>query len=130
MRPAGGDRRSPQKVKDGQTDVSDKMIVVSDGPVVWENTRVVPLSIGAEEFSLRTVPNNRVPTGERSDGSENCVPSREMHERVVRWSEAVVSTTAVAGAASPADIAGAVAQADLAGTDEILGRCRGVFLGR
>ena len=41
MRPAGGDRQSPQKVKDGQTDVSDMMIVVSDGPVVQENTRVV-----------------------------------------------------------------------------------------
>ena len=51
MRPAGGDRRSPQKVKDGQVVI----IVVSDGQVVRENTRVVPLSVETEEFSLRTV---------------------------------------------------------------------------
>ena len=31
MRPAGGDRRSPQKVKDGHTDVREKIIVISDG---------------------------------------------------------------------------------------------------
>ena len=60
MWPAGGDRRSPQKVKDGQSDVS-------------ENNRVVPLSVEAEEFSLRTVPNIRVPDGKGSDGSRNCV---------------------------------------------------------
>ena len=48
MRPAGGDRRSPQKVKDGQTDVRKNM--------------VVPLSAEAEEFSLRTVPKTLVPT--------------------------------------------------------------------
>ena len=34
VRPAGGDRQSPQKVKDGQTDVRLKIILVSDGPVV------------------------------------------------------------------------------------------------
>ena len=117
MRPAGGDRRSPHKINDGHTDVSDKLIVISDGPVVRENTRVVPLSIETEEFSLKTVPKNRVPTGEGSDGSENCVPSQEMHEGVVGWSEAVVSTTAVAGATSPADFAGAAAPADLARID-------------
>ena len=94
MRPAGGDRRSPQKVKDGHTDVSDRLIVILDGPVVRENTRVAPLSIEVEEFSLMTVPKKRVPTGEGSDGSENCVPSQEMHEGVVGWREAVVSTTA------------------------------------
>ena len=73
------------------------MIVVSDGPVVRGNNRVVPLSVEAEKFSLKTVPKNRVPTGEGSDGSENCVPSREMPEGVVGRSEAVVSITAVAG---------------------------------
>ena len=68
IRPAGRDRRSPQKVKDGQMDVSENIIVVSDGPVVRENTRVVPLSV--------TVPNLRVADGKGSDGSRNCVPSR------------------------------------------------------
>ena len=47
-----------------------------------------------------------VPTGEGSDSSENCVPSWEMHEGVVRRSDAVVSSTAVAGAAPPADLPG------------------------
>ena len=51
------------------------MVVILDGPVVRENTRVVPLSVDEEEFSLRTVPKNRVPTGEGLDGSGNCVPS-------------------------------------------------------
>ena len=87
MRPAGGDRRSPQKVRDGQTDVRKNIIVVSDGQVV--NTRVVPLS--AEEFSLMTVPKTRVPTEEGSDGSGNCVPSREMHGGVVRRPSGLVS---------------------------------------
>ena len=117
MRPAGGDRRSPQKVKDGQTDVRENIIFVSDGQVVRENTRVVPLSVEAEEFSLMTVPKTRVPTEEGSDSSGNCVPSREMHGGVVRHSDAVVSTTAVAGAVPLADFAGVVAPADLAGTD-------------
>ena len=117
MQPAGGDRRSPQEVKDGHT-------------VVQENTGVVPLSVEAEEFSLRTVPKNRIPTGEGSDGSGNCVPSREVHGGVVGRSDAVVLIMVVAGAASPVELAGATAPADLAGTDEILGRCRGVFLGR
>ena len=106
MRPARGDRRSPQRVKDGQTDVRENIIVVSDGPVVRENTSVVPLAVEAEEFPLRIVPKIRVPTGEGSDSSENCVPSREMHEGVVRRSDAVVSTTSVAGEAAPADLAG------------------------
>ena len=79
MWPAGGDRWSPQKVKDGQTDVRKNIIVVSEGQVVRENTRVVPLSVEAEEFSVRTVPKTLVPTEEGSDGSGNCVPSREMH---------------------------------------------------
>ena len=70
-----------------------------------------------EEFSLQTVPTNWVPTGEGSDDSENCVPSREMPEGVVGRSEAVVSTTAMAGVAATAVFAGAVAPADLAGTD-------------
>ena len=41
MQPAGRNRRSPQKVKDELTDEG-------------ENTRVVPLSVEAEEFSLCT----------------------------------------------------------------------------
>ena len=117
MRPAGGDRRSPPKVKDGQLDGSDRGIVASDGPMVRKNTRVVPLYIEVEEFSLGTVPKVGVPTGEGSDCNENCVPSRETPEGVVGRSEAVVSTTAMAGAAAPAGFAGAAAPADLAGTD-------------
>ena len=78
MRPAGGDRRSPQEVKYRHMEVR-------------ENTGVVPLSVEVEEFSLRTVLKNRFPIGEGSDGSGNCVP--------------VVSITAVAGAASPDDFA-------------------------
>ena len=45
MRPAGGNRRSPQKVNVVPTDVIGRMVVVSDGPVVKENARVVPLSV-------------------------------------------------------------------------------------
>ena len=97
--------------------LSDRMMVASDGPVVRGNNRVVPLLVEAEEFSLKTVPKNRVPTGEGSDGSENCVPSRVMPEGVVGRSEAVVSTTAVVRAAAPTVFAGATAPANLAGTD-------------
>ena len=64
MRPSGGNRQSPQKVNKVPTDVMGKMVVVSDGPVVKENARVAPLSVDAEEFSLRAVPSGRVPTGE------------------------------------------------------------------
>ena len=117
MLPAGGNRRSPQKVNEVPTDVIGKMVVVSDGPVVRENARVVHLSVEAEEFTLRDVPSRRVPTGEGSDSRGNCIPPREMHEGVFGLSDAVVSTIAEAGAASPADFAGAVAPADLAGTD-------------
>ena len=117
MQPAGGDRRSTPKVKDGRSDVSDRRIVASDRLVVQGNNGVVPLSVEAEEFSLKTVPKDRVPTVEGSDGSDNCVSSREIPEGIVGWSEAVVLTTAVAGAASPTVFAGVVAPADLAGTD-------------
>ena len=92
MQPAGGNRQSPQRVKDELTDE-------------------------AEEFSLRTVPKIRIPTGEGSDGSGNCIPSREMHGGVVGRSDAVVSTTTVAGAVALADFARASAPADLAVTD-------------
>ena len=113
MRPAGGDSRSAPKVRGGQSDVSDRMMVASDRPVMRGNNRVVPLSVEAEEFSLKTVPKNRVPTGEESDSSENCVPSREMPEGVVGRSEVVVSTTALAGAAAPAVFADVPAVAEM-----------------
>ena len=45
------------------------------------------------------------------------MPSREMPEGVDGRSEAVVSTTALGGAAAPAVFAGAAAPADFAGTD-------------
>ena len=107
MRPAEGNRRSPQKVIEVPTDVIGKMVVVSDGPVVKENARVVPLSVEAEEFFLRAVPSRRVPTGEGLDSGGNCIPPREMHEGVFGLSDAVVSTTTMPGSASPADFAGA-----------------------
>ena len=66
--------RPPPKVKDGQLDGSDRMIVASDGPVVRGNNRVVPLSIEAEAFSLETVPKVRVPTRK---GSELCAFSED-----------------------------------------------------
>ena len=58
MRPVGGNRRFPQRVKDKLTEEG-------------ENTRMVPLSVDAKEFSLRTVPKIRISTGEGSDGSGN-----------------------------------------------------------
>ena len=78
---------------------------------------MVPLSMEAEEFSLRTVPKSRITTGEGSDGSENCIPSWKRHGRIVKRSDAGVSTTAVARAATLADFAWAPAPADLARTD-------------
>ena len=99
----------PLRVKNGQTDLRENIIVVSDGPVVRENTRVVLLSVEAEEFSLRTETKIRVPTGEGSDSSENCVPSGEMHEGVVRRNDGCGVHRC---------------------RNEILGRCRGAFLGR
>ena len=108
MRPAGGNRRSPQKVNVAPKDVIGRMVVVSDGPVVKENARVVPLLVEVEEFSLRVVPSRWVPIGEGPDSRGNCVPSREMLKGVFGRNDAVIS---------PTDFAGAVAPADLAGTD-------------
>ena len=85
MRLAGGNSQFPQRAKDELMDEG-------------ENTRMVPLSVEAEEFSLRTVPKIRIATGEGSDGSGNYIPSRERHGGIVKRSDAVVST-AVAGAA-------------------------------
>ena len=81
MWPAGGNRRFPQRAKDELT---------GEG----ENTRKVPLSVEAEEFSLRTVPKIRITTEEGSDGSGEYIPSRERHGGIVKQSNAVVSTTA------------------------------------
>ena len=66
MRPAGGNRRSPQRVKDGQTDVRENILVVSDGLVVWENTSVVPLSVEAELYQRFGSPLERDRTGVRT----------------------------------------------------------------
>ena len=79
MRPARGNRRSPQKVNEVPMEVIGKMVVVLDGPVVKENTRVVPLSVEAEQFSIRDVRSRRVLTGEGPDSRGNCVLPREMH---------------------------------------------------
>ena len=92
MQLARGNRRFPQRVKDELTDEG-------------ENTRVVPLSVEAEEFSLRTVPKIWITTGEGSDGSENYIPSRKRHGGIVKRSDTVLSTTDVAGAAALADFA-------------------------
>ena len=103
MRPAGGNRRSPQKVNVVPKDVIRRMVVVSDRPVVKENARVVPLSVEAEEFSLRAVPSRRVPIGEGPDSRGNCVPPREMLRGVFGRTDAVILTTAVTGVHSSAD---------------------------
>ena len=109
MRPARGVRLSPL---DGKDELSE-MMVTSDGPLVRSKRRV-PLSVEAEEFSLRTGSKIRVPTGEGGDSSRNDMPSREIPEGIVGRSKAVkavVATTDVAGAVAP------VSFADLAGTD-------------
>ena len=71
----------------------------------------------AEEFSLGTGPNNRVTDGAGSDGGGDYLPSRTGPGNIVIPCDAVVPTTAEAGAAALADIAGAVAPVDLAGTN-------------
>ena len=63
MRPAGGIRLFPQRVKNELTDEGGK-------------TKVRPLSVEAEEFSLRTGPKNRVTAGEGSDGDGDYLPSQ------------------------------------------------------
>ena len=55
--------------------------------------------------------------GSLSDGSGNYLPSRTGPEKIPIRCDAVVPTTAEAGAAALADIAGAVAPVDLAGVD-------------
>ena len=104
MRPAGGSRPFPQKVRNELTDERG-------------NTEVRPLSVEAEEFSLIIGPKNRVTAGAGSDGGGDYLPSRTEPEKIVIRCDAVVPTTAEAGAAALADIAGAVAPVDLAGTD-------------
>ena len=79
-------------------------------------TKVRPLSVEAEEFSLKTGPKNRVTSGAGSDGGGDYLPSRTGPDKIVIRCDAVVPTTAEAGAAALADIAGAVAPANLAGT--------------
>ena len=116
MQLAGGNKRSPQKVNVVPTDVIESMVVVSDRPVMKENSKVVPLSVEAEEFSLRAVPSRPVPTGEGPDSRGNRVPPREMLKGVFGRTDAVVSTTAVTRAVSPTDFAGAA-------IEEIIGRC-------
>ena len=104
VRPAGGIRPFPQRVKNELTDEG------------W-NTKVGPLSVEAEEFSLRTGPKTRVTAGAGSDGSGDYLPSRTGPGKIVIRCNAMVPTTADAGAAALAYIAGAVAPVDLAGTD-------------
>ena len=80
-------------------------------------TTVRPLVVEAEEFSLMTGWNSRVTTRAGSDGSGDNLPSRTGPGKIVRRCDAVVPTTAVAGATALADIVGAVAPVDLARTD-------------
>ena len=63
MRPAGGSRPFPQRVKNELTDEGG-------------NTEVRPLSVEAEEFSLGTGPKNRVTPRAGSDGGGDYLPSR------------------------------------------------------
>ena len=104
MRPAGGIRPFPQRVKNELTDEGG-------------NTKVRPLLVEPEEFSLRTGPKNRVTAGAGSHGGGDYLPSRTGPGQIVIRCDDVVPTTAEAGAAALADIAGAVAPVDLARTD-------------
>ena len=103
MRPAGGSRLFPQRVKNELTDEG--------------GTAARPLTVEAEEFSLGTGPKNRVTAGAGSDGGGDFLPSRTGPASIAIGCDAVVPTTAEAGAAALADIAGAVAPVDLAGTN-------------
>ena len=76
MRPAGRIRPVPQRVKKELTDEGEK-------------TEVMPLSVEAEEFSLRTELKNRVTVGARSDGSGNNLPSRTGPEKIVMRCDAI-----------------------------------------
>ena len=104
MRPAGRISPFPQRVKNELTDEGG-------------NTKVRPLSGEAEEFSLRTGPKNQVTIGAGLDGGGDYLPSQTGPGKIVIRCDAVVPTTAEAGAATLADIAGAVAPVDLAGTN-------------
>ena len=84
MRPARGNRQFPQRVNDELTGER-------------ENTRKVPLSVQAEESSLKTVPKIWVNTEEGSDGRGECIPSRDRH----------------AGAPAPVALAGTSAGTDV-----------------
>ena len=97
MRPAGGNRWSPQRVKDELTVEGENIGVVSGRPVVGENTRVVPLSVEAEEFSLRTVPKIWIPTGEDRTVVGTVYLLGRLHGGVVGRSDAVVLWPALPG---------------------------------
>ena len=104
MRPAVGIRPVPQRVNNELTDEVGK-------------TKVMPLSVEAEEFSLRTGPRRRVTAGAGSDGIGDYLPSRTGPGKIAIRCDAVVPTTAEVWAAALADTAGAVALVDRAGTN-------------
>ena len=63
-------------------------------------------SVEAEEFSLGFGLKNRVTAGAGSDGSRDFLPSRTGPGSIIIRCDAVVPTTAEAGAAALADLAG------------------------
>ena len=77
MRPAGGSRPFPQRVKNELTDEGGY-------------TAVRPLSVEAEEFSLGSGPKDRVTVGAGSDGSRDFLPSRTGPGSIVIRCDAVV----------------------------------------
>ena len=79
----------------------------------------MPLSVEAEEFSLKTESKSRVATRAGSDGGIDDLPSRTGPGKIVKR-DAVGLTTAVDGAATRTEITGAAAPADLAGTERPL----------
>ena len=97
MRPAGGTRPFPRRIKNELTD--------GGRTLEWCLFRWKP----------RSLPKIRVRAGAGSHGSGDCVPSRRKDGEIVGRCDAGVPTTAVAGAAALADIAGAAAPVDLAG---------------
>ena len=104
MRPAGGIRPCPPRVRNGPT----------DGVGI---TQVRPLLVEAGEFSPKTESKSRVATRVGLDEGIDDLLSRTGPEKIVKRRDAVGLATPVAGAATLAEIAGAAALADPARTD-------------
>ena len=117
MRPARGNCRSPRKLNVVSASEIGKMDNFSDGLVVRRNSRVVPLSVGAEVFFPGSVPSGRAPIEEGSDDYRNYVHPRELPEGVFGLNDAVVLTPCRCWGGVPSRFSWGGSPADLAGTD-------------